>query len=281
MIERVLFDIAETRLARVFISLLNRLPCPGSRWPVNVYGHRMFANKNDRYGSLWLRKMGLVERFETQLVSQLCKPGMFVADVGANVGFYTLLFARRVGPSGRVWAFEPDPSNFAALQRNATASSYSNIVAINKAAGAVSKRDYLFLSDIHSGDHHTYATGESRRSVPIEVVALDDFFAPEQPIDLVKMDIQGSEGKALEGMSRILRSNPGLTILMEFWPMALRQAGSDPEKLLRDLQALGMVVELCDERTGKLRKVADPVGLSSFSKRNQYVNILVRRRGHD
>jgi FkbM family methyltransferase len=275
MIERVLFDIAETRFVRGCVSLLNRLPCPGSRWPVKVYGHRMFANKNDRYLSLWLRKTRLSEALECKLVSRLCRPGMFVADVGANLGFYSLLLARFVGPTGRVWAFEPDPSNFAALQRNVRANGYSNIETINKAVGAVSKQDSLFISDIHTGDHRTYATSESRKMVPIDVVALDDFFAPEQRIDLIKMDIQGSEGKALEGMKRILTSNRELAILMELWPTGLRQAGSVPEKVFGDLRSLGFGVELCDEKSGVLKRVDDPAALVNSLKRNEYVNVLL------
>jgi len=275
MIDRVLFDIAQTGPGRRFVSLLNRFPCPGSRWPLKVFGHRMFANKNDRYGSLWLRKLRLVETFECRLVRQLCKPGMFVADVGANVGVYSLLFARCAGPSGRVWAFEPDPGNFAALQRNVAANGYANVCTVNKAVGAVSKTDYLFLSEIHSGDHHTYATAETRRRVPVEIVALDDFFAPDQRLDFIKMDIQGSEGHALEGMQRILRHNRGLTLLMEFWPAALRQAGSVPEQVLEGLRSMGFALELCDEKTRTLRPIGDFAELSRALGRNQYVNLLV------
>jgi len=182
MIEDVLFDIGETRFVQRCVSLINRLPCPGSRFPISAYGHRLYAPKNDRYLSLWLRKLGLSEAFECTMISQLCRPGMFAADVGANLGFYSLLLARLVGPTGRVWAFEPDSLNFAWLQKNIAANGYSNITAVNKAVGAASGKQGLYLSDIHTGDHHTYPS-DQRKSVLIEAVALDDFFSPDQRID--------------------------------------------------------------------------------------------------
>jgi len=274
MIERVLFDIAETRFVRTCVSLLNRLPCPGSRFPVKVYGHRMFAGKYDRYLSLWLRKFRLSETLECKLVCELCRPGMFVVDVGANIGFYSLLLARYVGPAGRVLAFEPDPENFSMLKRNIEANGYSNINPINKAVGAVSTKDYLYLSDIHTGDHRTYPC-DRRRTIPVEVVALDDFLPREQRVDLIKIDIQGFEGKALEGMKRILRSHPEVTILMEFWPKGLTQAGSVPEEVLDGLRTLGLKIEVCSERTGALQAVEDPSKLVKSLVRNQYINVLV------
>jgi FkbM family methyltransferase len=274
MIERVLFDIGETRFVRTCVSLMNRLACPGSRFPVKVYGHRMFVAKNDRYLSLWLRKFHLSETLECRLVSKLCRPGMCVADVGANAGFYSLLFARHVGPAGRVWAFEPDPVNFAMLQRNVEANGYSNVTMINKAVGAASGKDYLYISDIHTGDHRTYPS-EPRDRVPVEVVALDDYFPAGQKIDVIKIDIQGSEGKALEGMSRTLREQRELTILMEFWPKGLSQAGFIPEKVIRDLQELGLKVEVCDKRTGAWEAVEDPSRLAKSLVGNQYTNVVV------
>jgi len=275
MIERILFDIAETRFVRGCVSLINRLPCPGSRFPVKVYGHRILADKYDRYLSLWLRRFGLAEAEECKLISQLCRPGMSVVDVGANLGFYSLLLARHVGPAGRVWAFEPDPANFAMLQRNVKANGYTNIETVNKAVGVATGKDRLYVSDIHTGDHRTYPSAESRQSVPVEVVALDDFFPPDQRIDLVKMDIQGSEGKALEGMKRILSSHPDLTILMEFWPMGLRQAGSVPEKVLEGLLGRGWKIDVFDERTGMIQALESPSRLAESLAGNHYTNILV------
>jgi len=274
MIESVLFDIGETRFVRTCVSLINRLPCPGSRFPLTVYGHRMFVAKNDRYLSLWLRKLRLAETLECRLVAKWCRPGMCVADIGANAGFYSLLLARCVGATGHVWAFEPDAVNFAMLQRNVEANGYSNITMNRKAVGAASGQDRLYVSDIHTGDHRTYPS-EPREAVPIEVVALDDYFPAEQRIDLIKMDIQGSEGKALEGMKRILREQRDLMLLLEFWPLGLRQAGSVPEQVIESLQKLGLTVEVCNERTGALQSVEDASRLANSLVGNQYINLLV------
>lgn len=252
----------------------NRLPLPYLRLPVNVHQQRMAAHRLDRYLALWLWKLNLLERPVTRLLAQLCRPGMIVADVGANIGFYSLLMARQVGQTGYVWAFEPDPGNFAALKHNIQANGYRNISPINSAVGATSGSGQLYTSRAHNGDHRIYPTGQ-RPAIPIQMVALDQFFAPEQRLDLIKMDIQGAEGAALRGMQLLLRRLPHLVILMEFWPMGLRQAGSDPEAVLKDLLALGGTVERLDEPSQTFEPVLDPAALLQALTGKQSTHLLV------
>ncbi len=98
----------------VYGRLINMLR-DGSGGPVRVLGHRMFL---DRFDSLSLSVVGRHEQCITELVQQIIKPGDIVLDIGANIGYYTLIFARCVGPTGHVYAFEPDPGSFALLQKN-------------------------------------------------------------------------------------------------------------------------------------------------------------------
>ena len=71
------------------------------------------------------------------------------------------------------------------------------------------ERSKLYVSGHLNVDHRTYATeGDSRRIVPIDIIALDDYFKPGQRVDLIKMDIQGYELHALRGASRVLADNP-------------------------------------------------------------------------
>jgi len=88
------------------------------------------------------------------------------------------------------------------------------------------------------------------------------------------MDIQGAEAQVLEGMKRILRDRRDLTMFMEFWPKGLREAGAVPEKVIEDLKALGLKVEVFYQRTGTLRAVDDAV-LAKSLVGNQYLNLLV------
>ena len=89
----------------------------------------------------------------------------------------------------------------------------------------------------------TYTTEEaSRRTVPIDIIALDDYFKPGQRVDLIKMDIQGYELHALRGASRVLADNSDLKLLIEFWPYGLKQAGANWVELIDALRAENMAV---------------------------------------
>src|ERR1043166_3257111 len=88
-------------------------------------------------------------------------------------------------------------------------------------------------------DHRTLDPVEGWEDEPVQGARLDDYFPPATRVDLVKIDIQGSEPRALAGMTRLLTDNPAVTFVTEFWPFGLRRAGYDPAAYLAHLQRLG------------------------------------------
>jgi hypothetical protein len=111
------------------------------------------------------------------------------------------------------------------------------------AVGDYSGNSELYLSDKLNVDHRVYiADGGSRRAVPIEIVALDDYFKPGEGVDLIKMDIQGYELHALRGANRVLEDNPDIKLLIEFWPYGLKQAGANWADLITALEQKDMVI---------------------------------------
>ncbi|MGH7424839.1 MAG: FkbM family methyltransferase, partial [Candidatus Methylomirabilales bacterium] len=154
-------------------------------------GHVIFL---DKYDSLHLAIYGIHEPFQTEFVSSVVKEGDVVVDAGAHIGYYTLIFAKLVGPEGRVFAFEPDPGNFSLLKKNVEANGYQNVVVENRALGDETGKIRLYLSSVHAGDHRTYDVGESRPWVVVDCVRLEDYMRDRDcEVDLVKMDIQGAE----------------------------------------------------------------------------------------
>jgi FkbM family methyltransferase len=196
-----------------------------------------FPFELDPEDSLGLSLFGTYEPEETALVKGLVKPGDVVVDLGACIGYYTLLFSKLVGPSGRVIAFEPSPDSCSILRRNVSRNGLTNVTVENAGAGASSCIGALHLSSNRMDAHIEHREGDGALS--IKVVALDDYFPETSTIDFVKMDIQGLEPLVLRGMEGLVRRSPNIRILTEFWPEGIRRAGSEPEAFLAHLRSLG------------------------------------------
>ena len=181
------------------------------------------------------------DRAERKLLKSILSEGAVVVDAGANIGIYSQFLSRCVGPTGVIHAFEPSPENFTRLQ--AATRKLTNVRLSQAAVGQRSGRSELYLSDKLNVDHRTYATeGDSRRDMPIDIIALDDYFKRGQRVDLIKMDIQGYELHALHGANRVLADNPNVKLLLELWPYGLRQAGATYVELVEFLQVKGMLI---------------------------------------
>lgn len=176
------------------------------------------------YRSLYAAYKAYSDRMERVFLKRILFPGAVIADVGANIGVYSTFFSRCVGPTGIVYSFEPSRDNFERLSR--TSRRFPNVRVIEAAVGERSGTCQLYISDRLNVDERTYQPeGDSRRSIETRIVALDDYFEPGQRVDLIKMDIQGYELHALRGARRVVADNPGIAMLLEFWPYGLNQAG--------------------------------------------------------
>jgi len=118
-----------------------------------VFGHEMFLDPTDSIVSPTLLRDGYFEPYETTLIESEIRPGDVVLDIGANIGYYTLIFARLVGERGRVYAFEPDPTNFRLLKKNVRANGYQNVIFVKKAVADSSGSMPLYLCPDNKGDH--------------------------------------------------------------------------------------------------------------------------------
>ncbi len=241
-----------------------------------VLGHRMLLDRGD---TLELSVRGIYEPFETRIAQELLPDAGCFVDIGANIGYYTLLGARRVGPRGQVFAFEPEPRNFALLRQNLERNGYSNTQLENAAVSNISGLLQLYISAENAGDHRVYNSEDQRRAaLSIRAVRLDDYFADDIPlIDLLKMDIQGAEGHALQGMEKLLRCRPPRAVLTEFWPEGLKRAGSDAPAMLRLLETHGYRLALLDERNSVIIPVSTTQLTQEFTVGNgRQTNLLAR-----
>ena len=204
-------------------------------------GNKVYEYAFPIYRPVYRAYKAYADRAERQLLTTILSPGAVVVDAGANIGIYSEFLSRCVGPTGVVHSFEPSPDNFKRLQ--SATRKLSNVRLSQAAVGESSDRSELYLSVKLNVDHRAYLPeGDSRRTVPIEMIALDDYFKPGQRVDLIKMDIQGYELHALRGASRVLADNPSANLLLEFWPYGLKQAGANWIDLIATLKSKNMAV---------------------------------------
>lgn len=215
---------------------------------VVVFGKRLYLDDGD---SLNLSIHGEHESGTTALLKSLVRDGDTALDIGAHIGYFTLLMAGLAGESGRVFAFEAHPDNAALLRRTTTESGYSNVVIENKAVTSRTGPLYLIPDREGTVDHRTMDVIEGPEQIGIEGVALDDYFDATTKVDVIKMDIQGAEGHALLGMERLVARQDRLTLITEFEPWGLDESGTGARRYLEMLHDFGFTIYDLQSRDGE------------------------------
>lgn len=199
------------------------------------------------------------EASESRFMDALIQQGDSVLDVGANIGFHTIRLAARVGPSGRVYAFEPMPQNLELLRRSIEENHFEQRVVVQNAAVSESpgESEMVFLSlderSFNSGGGHLRIPGRellpAQHTLRVRSVALDRCDV-RHPIRLIKIDIEGAEPLALRGARELLRADRP-TILSEINPPQIREVSArSPAEFIAEMAALGY--RCCSLAEGKL-----------------------------
>ncbi len=256
------------------------LQVPDLPEPLTLYVH----GPQDQFVSRTLLEQGIWEPYETSLVLAILRPGAVFVDVGANIGYFCVLAAQRVGAQGQVFAFEPDPANFRLLNASAKKNGLSaQIHAVRAGLGARDDAARLFLSADNLGDHQVFPGIDKRDSLPIELLNGSDYLASRlDRLDLVKVDVQGAEYAAMTGLMPLLRAQlEPPQILIELTPYSLRKAGASGRQLIGLLSELELpfwIVDHIEQRlvrssAGELAHWCDQV--DAVSGDQGFMNILV------
>ena len=207
----------------------------------------LYLDKNDKVVSRTIAHNKEWEPEETKFLKSVIKKGSIVVDIGAHIGYYTLLFSKWVGPKGKVFSFEPDTNNFKLLSKNILANQSKNVRAYNKAISNQDDTTFLYLNSENTGDNRIldfYADDldSSRKKIKVECARLDSVFPSEQRINVVKIDVQGSEMMVLQGMDKFFDNSLEQYMLIEFWPFAIEKSGFAPKEMLQKIEKMGFEI---------------------------------------
>jgi len=266
--------IGERRLARIRRALLKGAMADSKIH--DIQGQKMFLDPMD---SLYLSVEGVHEPLLTRWVGERVKEGDVVVDCGAHIGYFTLLFSRRAGPHGKVYAFEPAPGNFSVLVKNVQMNDCGNVTLIPKAVLDHSGKTSFFQQpNILSGSACRDNFGGAER-IEVEAVSLDEYFARDTGrIDLVKMDIEGAEYAALNGMAGILKKNPRLKLVVEFQPYSLACGGIQPSEFIQLIVDQGFSIWDMNESEKRIISVTPEELLWTYSaSKHNWTNLLLER----
>lgn len=222
--------------------------------------HKMLVDTSDHGHSLHLLLDGFWEMDVTEAMRAVLRPGMHAVDVGANIGYYTLLMARLVGEGGRVHAFEPNPAAAARLRRNLEMNGIAHRAAVYEAPLADADGQEVALV-VPEGDPKnaslvptTVEVGPDRVRHVVRTRRLDALLG-DAPVDFVKIDAEGAEQAVWQGMRGILDRRAKLTVFLEF----LTKRYTDPAGFLAELRQEGFALARVDPERGVVPTAPDEV----------------------
>lgn len=267
---RPLRKLARSAYRRLACSGARSVRCAGFRWAIDPIA--------DHYFSESLVIEGTHEPHETKVFLEWLRSGMTVVDIGAHVGWYALQAARRVGPSGRVVAFEPEPRNRERLLRNLADNAVANVDVVPMAAADRQGRMALALDSANAGAHWLRQDGaDGSASVTVELTTIDAWCAGRPLPDVLKIDVEGAELLVWRGMRQLLARAPGLRLMVEFYPDALARAGTAPEALYQAFQDDGFDVAHLSGEPARLRAVTLAQLLDICSTGDRHTNVFLTR----
>jgi len=204
------------------------------------WGGMLLVDTRDSVLGPALMLYGLWETDVTNWFQDILRPGQIFVDVGANVGYYTLLGSRLVGDAGHVYAIEAHPRMSELLNRNVIINGRFNVTTWQRAAWSQeetlkfhARRHFASNSSAGSlGDQDLELLHDDEEVLEVAAVRLDEILKDVPRVDVIKIDVEGAEVQVVMGLAQTLQRNPDLTVMFEWSPGQLEMVGSSPAALL-------------------------------------------------
>ncbi|MFZ4720206.1 MAG: FkbM family methyltransferase [Ilumatobacteraceae bacterium] len=216
-------------------------------------------------------------------IKAILRDGSTFVDGGAHIGLLTCIAARCVGRTGSVIAFEPAPRSRNLLEANVAANSFeARVTVVDAAISDHVGSGELMLVEGASQANSLRQPGDDGAHRTVEIVSLDHYFESLgwPAVDLVKLDVEGQELRAILGMQELVRRNPQLQLIFEYHQAQLQRSRTDPAELFSALQQMGF-----DSFTSLFRQPkefavpADLAWLDQLASRANINVLAARRRG--
>ncbi len=244
---------------------------------VNIFSRVRGFSFPAKFGWRWKLEM-LLERYEretTRLFKNIIKPDMTVVDIGAHIGYFSRIAAKLVGHRGHVYAFEPDTDNRLLLEKNVRRYSF---VSVRPEAITSNVGNVLFYHVHGSTGCHSTIPQPNTLEFTVPATTLDAFVEARRitHIDVIKMDVEGGEWAALEGMQHVLKQKT-LSVILEWKPDALIQGTHDPEMLLSMLVHKGFSLSVITDKGLLPLEPGDLARARDYLDNTGSVNIYARK----
>jgi FkbM family methyltransferase len=224
-------------------------------WLRTEWGGKLIVDTTDLLMSPWLLLDGVWEPDVTEWFRSALKPGMTFVDVGANVGYFSVLAAFLVGWDGRVIAFEAMPATHELLAKNVIVNWMTTFAtAENLAVYRDSRRLKFYVRKYYHGNsslapvsHEEGRLFDDIQEIEVQAISLDEYLCknPARP-DVIKVDVEGSELQVFRGARQTLTDNPDVIVMCEWSQDQIRTAEDDPAELVEEWRGHGFKVYRID-----------------------------------
>jgi len=268
------YGIGKTRPGRLMLKIVTEIFRSDF---VEVQGHKMFVNREmDDY-----QLYGVFGELDTETVKHEIKKGDIVVDIGASIGYFTLIFARAVGDKGKVFAFEPSPKRFELLKKNIEINGYHNVTLENMAVMEHTGEEGFHYAKNDKVAFKFKVSKEQSKNIAEKATAkttrLDEYFDKKNlsnKINFIKSDVDGPELLVLKSAGSILK-NKSIKIFFEWDTEYIKVAGDEPEEILEVLYKNDFKIYFPDYKKQKFIEVSKNQLLSQ--KKGDQENLLCKK----
>jgi FkbM family methyltransferase len=196
---------------------------------------RLWVEKNATVLTRSLVEEGYWDPTISGLMRKVLEPGMTFVDAGANIGYFSVLGSQLVGPTGRVFAVEPDPVNLSILRANLSRHGCANTEVLPVAAWS-ERTSLKMMRPADEGAITQVGGTDGGQTVP--AAPLDEMISG--PVDYLKIDCELTDQVVVRGSKRLIRDNPSMLITVEFHPYEDTHTGESPSEILIQYRDMGL-----------------------------------------